>query len=87
MDASKVALTAILSQLQNGVEWPIAYASRQMNKAEQTYSVLEAKKLALAWATKYFRCYLYLKQFLVRTDHSAPSYLHNFADNNSRWMR
>jgi hypothetical protein len=34
-DASKIAFAAILSQEQNGVERPIPYASRQMNKAEQ----------------------------------------------------
>lgn len=40
--------------------------------------------LALVWATKYFRCYLYGKKFLVGTDHAALSFLHKFADNNSR---
>ena len=34
-----------------------------------------------------FKCYLYEKKFLVRTDHSALTYLHKFADNNSRLMR
>ena len=33
-DVSKTALGAILSQVQNGEERPIAYASRQTNKAE-----------------------------------------------------
>jgi hypothetical protein len=32
-DASKVAVAAVLSQVQDGVERPIAFASRQMNKA------------------------------------------------------
>lgn len=86
-DASKIAVAAILSPVQNGVERPIDYASRQMNKAEQAYSASEAEMLALVWATKYFRCYLYGKKFLVRTDHAALSYLRNFADNNSRLMR
>ena len=43
--------------------------------------------LALVWATKYFQCYTYGKQFLVRTDHSALTYLRNFADHNSRLLR
>jgi len=43
--------------------------------------------LALVWAAKYFRCYLYGKRFVVRTDHSALTYLRNFADNNSRLLR
>jgi hypothetical protein len=43
--------------------------------------------LALVWATKYFRCYLYGRKFLVRTDHRALTYLRNFADQNNRLMR
>ena len=86
-DASKIAVAAILSQVQNGVEQPIAYASRQMNKAEQVYTASEAELLAFVWATQYFRCFLYGKQFLVRTDNAALSYLRTFADANSRLMR
>jgi hypothetical protein len=33
--ASKIAVAAILSYVQDGIEWPIAYASRQMNKASK----------------------------------------------------
>src|SRR5215469_5563551 len=54
-DASKTAVAAILSQVQDGVERPLAYASRQLNSAEQAYSASEAEMLALVWATKYFR--------------------------------
>jgi len=78
-DASKVAVAATLSQVQDGVENPIAYASRQLNKAEQSYAASEIEMLALVWVTKYFRCYLYGKKFPVRTDHSALTYLRNFA--------
>jgi len=86
-DASVVAVGAILSQVQNGLERPIAYASRQLNIAERAYTVSEQEMLALVWATKQFRCYLFGKQFLVRTGHSALKYLQNFADQNSRLMR
>jgi transposase InsO family protein len=86
-DGSKTAVAAILSQVQEGVERPISFASRQLNKAESSYSASEVEMLALVWATKYFRCYLYGKKFLVRTDHAALSFLHKFADNNSRLMR
>ena len=57
-----------------------------MNKAEQNYTASKAEMLAVTWATKHYRCYLYGKKFLVRTDHSALTYLHKFADNNSRLM-
>ena len=62
-DASKVAIGAILSQVQDGKERPIAYASRQLNTAEQNYTVSEQEMLTLVWATRYFRCYLYGKRF------------------------
>ena len=55
----EVAVAAILSEVQYGVENSIAYASRQLIKAEQSYAASEIKILALVWATKYFRCYLY----------------------------
>jgi len=73
--------------VQDGVKRPIAYASRQLNTAEQAYTASEAEMLALVWATKYFRCYLYGTKFIVRTDHSTLTYLRNFADLNSRLLR
>ena len=86
-DASKVGIAAILSQVQDGLERPIAYASRQLNTAEQAYTASEAEMLALVWATKYFRCYLYGTKFVARAHHSALTYLRNFADSHSRLMR
>ena len=86
-DASKVAVAAVLSQVQDGAERPLAYASRQLNGAEQAYSASEVEMLALVWATKFFRCYLFGRRFVVRTDHAALSYLRNFADHNGRLMR
>jgi hypothetical protein len=86
-DVSKVAVAAILSQVQDGEERPIAYGSRQMNTSEQAYSASEAEMLALVWSTKYFRCFLFGKRFLVRTDHSALTYLRTFSDTNYWLMR
>jgi len=86
-DASKVAVAAILSQVQNGLERSVAYASRQLNKPEQAYSASEAELLALMWAAKHFRCYLYDKRFTVRTDHAALTYLKTFSDTNAKLMR
>jgi hypothetical protein len=70
-DASKVAVAAILSQVQKGVERPIAFDSRQKNTAEQSYTASEFEMLALVCATKFFCCYLFGRKFLARTDHSA----------------
>jgi hypothetical protein len=86
-DASKMAVGAILSQVQDGIERPISYASRQKNRQEQIYSASESEMLALVWATKHFRSYLLGKKFLVRTDHAALTYLRNFSDQNPRLLR
>jgi len=86
-DASKVAVAPFYSKFKTGFQKPIAHASRQLNKAEQSYAASEIEMRALVWATKYFRCYLYGKKFVVRTDHSALTYLRNFAENSSRILR
>ena len=85
--ASTVGLGAVLCQVQEGIERPISFASRQLNKAESTYSASELETLAVVWATKYFRCYLCEKKFLERTDHAALKFLRNFADHNDHLMR
>jgi len=86
-DMSQVGLGAVLPQVQNGIERPIAYTSRQLNKAEAPYSALEVEALAVVWVTKYFRYYLYCIKFLVRIHHAALNFLHRFMDNKSRLMR
>jgi len=86
-DASKVAVAAILSQVQNGLEHSVVYASRQLNKPEEAYLTSEAELLALVWAAKHFRCYLYAKRFAVRTDHAALTYLKTFSDRSAKLLR
>jgi len=63
-DASGIAVAAVLSQVQDGLERPLAYASRQLNAAEQAYSASDAEMLALVWATKYFRCICFVINLL-----------------------
>src|SRR6266516_3741743 len=70
-DASNFAIGAVLSQVQNGDEKVIAYASRMLNPAERNYCVTRRELLAVVHFTKQFRTYLLGKEFLIRTDHSA----------------
>jgi len=86
-DVSKVAVAAILSQVKNGLERPVVYASRQLNKPEQAYSASEAELLALVWAARHFICYVYAKCFTVRTDHAALTYLETFSDTSAKLLR
>ena len=61
----------MLSQIQGGVERPVAFASRSLNTAEQKYSVGEREALACVWACERWHMYLYGRHFTLRTDHQA----------------
>lgn len=75
-DASGVGLGAILYQVQDGVERPIAYASRCLNKSEKHYPAHKLEFLALKWAVcDKFHDYLYGNNFHVRTDNNPLTYV------------
>lgn len=86
-DASNEAIGAILSQGTIGKDKPLAFASRTLNKAETRYSTTEKELLAIVWATKHFRQYLYGRRFKIVTDHKPLVWLMNVKDPNSRLMR
>ena len=70
-DASSAAVGAVLSQLHDGVERPVAFASRALSDAEQKYSVGEREALACIWASERWHMYLYGRPYTLRTDHQA----------------
>lgn len=84
-DASNYAIGAILSQNPNDL--PISYASRTLNKAEINYSATEKELLAIIWAVKHFRPYLYGKTFEIITDHKPLQWLMNLKEPNSKLVR
>ena len=86
-DASDLGLGAVLSQLQSGEEHPVAFASRQLTPAEKKYSVVEKECLAIVWALKHFRMYLFGVQFTIETDHQPLRWLHQMKNTNSRLTR
>lgn len=86
-DASNVAIGAVLSQGQIGKDLPICYASRTLSKSEQNYSTIEKELLAIVWATKYFRPYLFGKSFTIVTDHKPLTWLFSLKEPNSKLVR
>ena len=86
-DASNYAIGAILSQGEYPNDLPIAYASRSLNSAEINYSTIEKELLAVVWAVKHFRPYVYGRKFRVITDHQPLVWLFSIKDPNSRLVR
>jgi hypothetical protein len=88
-DASNLSIGAVLSQVQNGEERVIAYASRTLNAAERNYCVTRKELLAVVFYAKQFRNYLLGREFLLRTDHSALRWLRHTPEpigQQARWL-
>ena len=79
-DASDVGVSGVLSQIQDGKERVIAYASKKLNVQRQRYSVT---------FMNHFRHYLLGQNFLLRTDHGSLRWIFDFKDPRgqvARWL-
>jgi hypothetical protein len=88
-DASLEGVGAVLSQVQEGTERPIAYFSKTLSPPERNYCVTRRELLAVIKAVKHFRPYLYGKEFLLRTDHASLQWLYKRRDPShqiARWL-
>ena len=82
-------LGVVLSQVSNGEERVLAYVSRALSRTERKYCATRREMLALVWAARHFRPYLYGKKFTLRTDHHSLKWLHNFKEPEgqvARWL-
>ena len=87
-DASNFGLGAVLSQTgDDGLEHPVAYASRKLQPRETKYSTIEKECLAIVWSLKLFHVYLYGQAFSIETDHQPLSWLQKMKDSNARLTR
>ncbi|XP_045161051.2 uncharacterized protein LOC123525957 [Mercenaria mercenaria] len=89
VDASGLGIGGVLSQMQEGRECVIAYASRGLNKAEQNYCVTEKELLAVVYFVQYFRQYLLGRRFKIHTDHQALVWLFRLKEPSekvARWI-
>ena len=86
-DASNFALGAVLSQRNLGSDKPVSFASRTLTDTEIIYSTVEKEMLAIIWAMKYFRPYLFGQKFKIITDHKPLTWLMSFKEPNSKLVR
>ena len=77
---------AVLTQIIDGREKPICYASKSFSGPEKNYEVTRKELLAVVWAVRHFRHYWYLP-FDVFTDHRALSYMDRLKTENSQVAR
>ena len=88
-DASDKAIGAVLSQIQNGEERPICYASQLYDKHQQNYNVTRKELLALVTFVRKFRQYLLGRPFTIRSDHAALQWLRKTPEpigQQARWL-
>ena len=89
-DASGDAIGAVLSQVQQGEERVIAYASSTLEPSRKRYCSTYRELYAVVKFIKHFRVYLLGRHFVVRTDHASLRWLLHFRDLESgmlaRWL-
>ena len=80
-DASNLGIGAVLSQVQNGTERVIAYASKALSATQKKYCTTYRELLAVVVFVKHFRHYLLGQEhIIIRTDHNSLRWLMNFKD-------
>ena len=69
------------------MDFPVSYASRQLNSAEKNYTTTKQEGLGMIYAVKKYRHYLLANKFVFFTDHRALLYLVNKPCNTGRIVR
>ena len=90
VDASDVGVGGVLLQAGNdGVERPVAYFSKKLNRHQKNYSTIEKEALALVLAVQHFEVYVssVVGDVVVYSDHNPLTFLAKFQSSNARVFR
>jgi len=89
-DACDTAIGGVLSQMIDGHERVVAYASKSLSSSQRNYCATYRELLAVVKMAKIYRPYIYGQdEVLLRTDHRALVWLQNFKDAEgmlARWL-
>jgi len=89
VDASNWAVGAVFQQEQYGLLRVIGYAFKTFTAAEQGYCITRKELAGMIFGLKHYRHSLLGRQFTIRTDHAAFSYLLTAKDligQQARWV-
>ncbi|CAF0997136.1 unnamed protein product [Brachionus calyciflorus] len=74
-DACEYGYGAVLEQIIDEVNYPIAYFSKSYTQTQRKYSTSEKELLTVVMSIEYFHQYLYGKFFIVYTDHQPLTWI------------
>ena len=86
-DSSDVAVGAFLMQCDaDGVERPVSFVSKKLNKCQKGYSTIEKEALSLLLAVKHYDVCLGSSSFPIQvfTDHNPLTFVHRMKTENQR---
>jgi hypothetical protein len=84
-DASLYGMGAVLSQIQNGEEKVVCYASKTFSESQRKYCTTKRELLAVRTFVSAFRTYLVGQHFKIRTDHASLLWLLSFKQSDNMY--
>ena len=73
--AAETTIAMVLVQVEDGIEHPIYYLSRNLNDMEVKYSYVEKLSLAVVQAIQIFRQYILLRKTIIVSDCNPMNYI------------
>jgi hypothetical protein len=79
----------LLQEDADGIDHPVCYFSRKLNKHQKKYSTIEKECLALLLSLQHFEVYLSACSFdvIVYTDHNPLTFINKMKNKNQRLLR
>ena len=89
-DASDIGIGSVLNRAgSDGLDHPVSFFSKKLNKAQKNYSTIEKEALALLLSLKHFEVYLgkHGQEITVYTDNNPLTFVNKMKLQNQRLLR